>query len=581
MYVQTIASLRAQTSPSASQEYLVGGYHAVDDGGGGHFIWVPDTTPLADDGGIIIWPSLISGMQGLGYYKRLSYTPHVSVKWFGARGDGSTDDTVAIQAAINAQNNYAYQQNMVAGWFQNNPPGVPADGSATTVFFPAGIYLISNTLIVYGYYKNILGERAILKPGDLFPPASWAIDIDHAFYTTVKGLTLSGFEKGMNLNSFNLDAANVSIEGMNFSDIGDTALRIECQSSYVEINNCSWREVRLAMDLVASDKCIVDGGWLQPLSFSAPNQCAIRSNVELNLLNMCCVPPPSPYNDTASWIHRLGYTVTIERVRFGGENAGITIVTNYGQGNTWDEYSAFPGVIRIKNSMCFNAGPAVRLMAIPNGVIMEDNVRFAWTNPVIEYDESINPIGSQLQNMNGLFSIKLDNVPFPRLSEQFGNLERPATFGVQTRLLPYVRLNNGLDSYGHLRGPVYKQTGTGPFPLGYFDYGPQPLVFFGGKLSDEAIRGGYSYEVKLLNVVSGYVTEYSEYRIETSGSSGTFYVSNLVDLTGNTNAKAPYLVLDPVTNIISAGIIGNPTAQYYAEIFYEIRNLVPTVSVAI
>ena len=44
----------------------------------------------------------------------------VSVKDFGAKGDGTTDDTAAIQAALNTGN--------------------------STIYFPSGTYLISSTI---------------------------------------------------------------------------------------------------------------------------------------------------------------------------------------------------------------------------------------------------------------------------------------------------------------------------------------------------------------------------------------------------------------------------------------------------
>jgi hypothetical protein len=584
MYVQIISDLQIQSAPSTTQEYLVGGYHAVDDGGGGHFIWIATTSPLTEDGGIIIWPTF-SGLIGQGYYKRLSHTPYVSVKWFGAYGDGVADDTVAIQAALGSVTNYISQTNMVSGWFQNTPP---ADGSSSTVFFPAGIYIIKKTLNVYGYYKNIKGERAILKKNDnvLFI-GTWAMDMTHGYYSTIEGLTFTGFKNGLNIDDpGNINSSNVRLEQINFSDISETALRVNCQSAYVEMKNCAWRSVRLAMDLVASDKCIVDGGWIDLKPWDAHGQHAISSRVELVMTNMCCVPPfVNDYSSTASWIHYHSYGLTIDSVRFGGEGGGITVVNGYGQGATWSlpaSDSVYAAVIKIKNSSCFCAGPAVRLFAIPNGVVLEDNIGFAWDGPpLIEYDDSINTLDSQLATMKGLFSIKMDNVPFPRLSNQWGNLEHPSIFGDQSKLLPYVRLNNGLDSYGHIIGPI-GITIPGPFPISYYYYGPQAVVFFGGKLSNEAIRGGYSYEIKLQNVVAGQVTEYSEYRIETSESSGNFYISNMVDLTGNANLGAPFLTLDPTTNIVSAGINGNTPGNGAAmQIFYEIRCLVPTVSIPI
>jgi hypothetical protein len=68
-----------------------------------------------------------------------------NVKDFGAKGDGVTDDTAAINAAITAGNRCA--------------PG--SCGSTTTtpaiVYFPAGTYLVSSSIIQY-YYTNLIGN---------------------------------------------------------------------------------------------------------------------------------------------------------------------------------------------------------------------------------------------------------------------------------------------------------------------------------------------------------------------------------------------------------------------------------------
>lgn len=55
----------------------------------------------------------------------------INVKDFGAKGDGTTDDTSAIQAAINsAKNKYSYE----------------AEKTGAVVYFPIGVYPISTTL---------------------------------------------------------------------------------------------------------------------------------------------------------------------------------------------------------------------------------------------------------------------------------------------------------------------------------------------------------------------------------------------------------------------------------------------------
>lgn len=106
----------AVTTPDMVADVL--GYHEVGDGGGGLFAWRAGAT-AADDGGLWIASTVASG----GLWQRIvdSAAP-VSVRWWGAVGDGVTDDTAAIQAAL--------------------------DAGFAMVHLPAGNYAVSATLIV-------------------------------------------------------------------------------------------------------------------------------------------------------------------------------------------------------------------------------------------------------------------------------------------------------------------------------------------------------------------------------------------------------------------------------------------------
>lgn len=75
------------------------GYAAEGDGGGGTFVWYAGSTTPANGGTVF--------GSGSGRWKRVFSGDIIDPAWFGARGDGVTNDRVAMQAAIAALDTYA------------------------------------------------------------------------------------------------------------------------------------------------------------------------------------------------------------------------------------------------------------------------------------------------------------------------------------------------------------------------------------------------------------------------------------------------------------------------------------------
>lgn len=91
--------------------------------------------------------------QGQVAYGSSGYTIFRNVMEFGAKGDGVTDDTAAINAAISS----------------GGRCGQGCDSSTTTpalVYFPPGTYAVSSPIIQY-YYTQLVGDAVnvpTLKP---------------------------------------------------------------------------------------------------------------------------------------------------------------------------------------------------------------------------------------------------------------------------------------------------------------------------------------------------------------------------------------------------------------------------------
>lgn len=145
-----------------------------------------------------------AGALTSGYTVAEKLEQYVSVKDFGAVGDGVTNDSAAIQAAINAF--------------------IPASGTAPitgrTVFFPAGTYLINSSVSTYSAI-NLVGEGAasILKAGPsctgqiinlagIGGTYRYAKIANLAFLSTVAGVWAIKSTAGLVLNSI-IDGINL------------------------------------------------------------------------------------------------------------------------------------------------------------------------------------------------------------------------------------------------------------------------------------------------------------------------------------------------------------------------------------
>lgn len=114
---------------------FVKGYRGDNDGGGGSFYH--STGPATTNLGTVF--KCLSG----GYWIR-AFSGEINVKWFGARGDGISDDTAAIRSAVEAGND-------------------PSLGGF--VFFPAGRYAISHTISNQGSRLNLRGSGRAFQNG--------------------------------------------------------------------------------------------------------------------------------------------------------------------------------------------------------------------------------------------------------------------------------------------------------------------------------------------------------------------------------------------------------------------------------
>lgn len=185
----TSATLRSEASIAAlrlssglqEEHVFVSGYASQNDGGGGFFYWDAQST-AADNGGTVIQATGVA----TGRWIRVITSNCLSVKYFGATGDGSTDDRAAIQATID---------NALRSKIAN-------------VFMPDGRYL-TNGPIHLGYGSgyvtvNLIGADSTYVGDASFPGVTIIADFSNAPAIVVQGgrdikiknITLRGVSHG-------------------------------------------------------------------------------------------------------------------------------------------------------------------------------------------------------------------------------------------------------------------------------------------------------------------------------------------------------------------------------------------------
>lgn len=169
-YYTSVAEMKASDTAIVDRPCVTLGYYTANDGGGAVYIVRSKTDSDTDNGGSII-------ILDNGNVAELLFDDSVNVKWFGAKGDGTTDDTTSINNAL------AFGKNTV---------------------FPKATYLVSSPLILQSYTcvdlcsSTIVGNNA---DADIF--------LFNRELNPTESLTLqNGIIKGTYLNAIHLKGKN-------------------------------------------------------------------------------------------------------------------------------------------------------------------------------------------------------------------------------------------------------------------------------------------------------------------------------------------------------------------------------------
>lgn len=232
----TVADMKASTNLVNGSYAQTLGFHSLNDGGGG--VYKITNTGVANEMDIIAVGSL---------YANLCHVSNINIKQFGAHGDGVTDDTDEIAAALA----YAKSYNL-------------------PVFVPAGEYIVSNEYVI-DFSLNIYGEgknTSKIKQTDgtkhilVVPYVSCLIKdlcfegVENATASLVQIISSTG-------HNFGNIIQDCEFHGENKTGYG---IELKCSSTYgimdTTIKDCVFRELSNGIRLD------IGSGWINGNTFS-------------------------------------------------------------------------------------------------------------------------------------------------------------------------------------------------------------------------------------------------------------------------------------------------------------------------
>ncbi|MDD9940158.1 MAG: glycosyl hydrolase family 28-related protein [Myxococcales bacterium] len=356
----TVQELIELPSSSEITTAVVHGYHAPGDGGGGVFRLVPDDSSAGDEG-LIMTP-----LEQSGRWHRLWDQSAISVRWFGATGDGATDDTAAIRAAASAIKDYTSGPGTLefARGVSNTAYSRPA------LLFPAGHYVVWDTITLLGTSVTIAGDtRAVLDQRAEVP----TLALNDVRRVSIRGLTFVGGLHHISLGNSNIANSLFTIEDCDFNHSSGACVRAAQPnpgvppgdlhlSAHLSIRDCRFIAINPVVETYADITHFSDC-WIKAM-WDLPDDTAVFRNMSghLKLSHVSMVPPDfDPAVLGRRWIDNYG-SVDAEYTRFGGEGSGIPIIYHYAPNQfEWPWYGA--GIV-IRDCALF-PGPNY-----PNGAVV-------------------------------------------------------------------------------------------------------------------------------------------------------------------------------------------------------------------
>lgn len=259
------------------------GYHNINDNGNGSY-YISENSNLNGY-------KVNSAVTGL-YIYLIEDKGVVNVKQFGAYGDGTHDDTTAIQNAINYINETDIETQQIV---PSNPSWLRYFATSKTLYFPNGKYLIENTLNFNGSrYYNIDGNNSYIESSSSLPIFKFS---DYGgTKSIIKNLVFNEVYNAITFDSTDLDTSKVNIENCKFIGTKYIAIIYDNRSSMLTLKNCIFSWCYKVFKNIRCDNVEFNDCWFSEYEANENNHTSFEILWGENKFINCLFIPNGKYN---------------------------------------------------------------------------------------------------------------------------------------------------------------------------------------------------------------------------------------------------------------------------------------------
>jgi hypothetical protein len=297
----------------------------------------------------------------------------VNVRDFGAKGDGKTDDTAAIRAAVEEMKRHLIGVRATHAIHNGYPE----------LFFPTGAYRVSDAIVVPGDGITIRGAAgASITQTD---PSKDILATKWAWRMTISGLTFVNGRRQLALVNSNLDSGMITIEDCRFLESAEQAIETSLRSTIVWVEKSTFVMCEQALT-TTTDMVTLRDCWITSKA-SMSDKAVIEARGDMMVLdNLCLVPLVGGIKQR--WIDNYsGMYLTCRQVRFGGEGGGFTPVYNFAKPRS---LTGGPNILfdqcYVGANGSYIANCAVYCVEVPNKIEIR-GCTLAGSKPVIVSDK--------------------------------------------------------------------------------------------------------------------------------------------------------------------------------------------------